>query len=65
MAHRVSIWHTMDHHCRWDGADCIRLPPDRVCPTISLAAYTKRKNIIDHACILAAITEASADHETP
>jgi len=36
-----------------------------VCPTISLAAYTKRKNIIDHACILAAITEASADHETP
>ena len=30
-----------------------------------LAGYTERKNIIDHACIRAAITEASTDHKTP
>ena len=30
-----------------------------------LVGYTERKNIIDHACIRAAITEASTDHKTP
>ncbi|MGH3224472.1 MAG: hypothetical protein ACRDPY_38285, partial [Streptosporangiaceae bacterium] len=30
-----------------------------------LAGYTERKNIIGHACIRAAITEASTDHKTP
>ena len=30
-----------------------------------LARDTERKNIIDHACIRAAITKASTDHKTP
>jgi len=32
---------------------------------VNSAACTERKNIIDHACIRAAITEASTDHKTP